>query len=84
MTVAELLARLQEMPQDLPVKMVGADLGPDHADHAWLPRHGQYVVLSPGGYAFDTYDEQDDRPADAPSQQEEPIWWAPDVKHDDD
>ena len=79
MTVAELIARLQTMPPELPVWMLYDGWCKNETDHVWVTRAGDEVLLGKGGEQV--YHDKN-RPAGAPTEQEEQYWQLPNLRPD--
>jgi hypothetical protein len=72
-TVGELIEALSALEQDAQVKYAWDGAARSNVEMAWLAKGG-YVVLA--GHGDDIY-YTEDRPADAPTEDESPIWCVP-------
>lgn len=79
MTVAELIARLQTMPPELPALMFYDGWCKNETDHVWVTRAGDEVLLGRSGEPV-YHDE--DRPADAPTPGNDRYWSLPNLRPD--
>ncbi len=74
MKVSELIKRLKEMPADAQVLHLWDGALRTAIEHVWLTRTG---VVGTGDHDEVCYDT-DDRPLEAPSQEQERYWATPD------
>ena len=73
MTVADLIKALEKMPPTAEVWHVWDGALRTQINHVWLARSGAVATADDGEVCYDT----EDRPADAPTEEEDQYWKAP-------
>lgn len=73
MKVSELIEKLKAMPQDAEVRHLWDGAARTEIKHVWLTREGVVVTADDGEACYNT----PDRPADAPTVEQDRYWRTP-------
>lgn len=79
MKVSQLIDILQTMPKDAEVWCVWDGAPRTGVEAVWMARSGQVMLADPGDVVYGT----EDRPASAPTEEEEPYWSVPELPSED-